>query len=208
MSLVPASRHLARRIGPLASQVSKRWISIQQLDDQQASEFELPFFHCRTGLGVAKGVTLQLINMHTSCVSICTTGCVFRNAMSNERNLRVVGRSTEPGSHNYSATICILYRTKLTISWFVGRTRLIVLGSGWGGFSLLRNLPIRQFQPVVISPRPYFVFTPLLASTSVGTLEPRTALESVRSPKGVEYYEASVSSIGKLFIPNLLLGTF
>ena len=77
-----------------------------------------------------------------------------------------------------------------------------MLGSGWGGFSLLRNLPIRQFQPVVISPRPYFVFTPLLASTSVGTLEPRTALESVRGPKGVEYYEASVSSIGESFIPD------
>jgi len=94
---------------------------------------------------------------------------------------------------------------ELTTSLFVGRTRLVVLGSGWGGFSLLRNLPVRQFQPIVISPRPYFVFTPLLASTSVGTLEPRTALESVRSPKGVEYYEASVSSIGKSSFPELFL---
>ena len=94
---------------------------------------------------------------------------------------------------------------ELPTSHFVGRTRVVVLGSGWGGFSLFRNLPIRQFQPVVISPRPYFVFTPLLASTSVGTLEPRTALESVRSPKGVEYYEASVSSIGKSFILELCL---
>ena len=119
--------------------------------------------------------------------------------MSNERNLRF----TEPGSHDYCATKFILYLIKLTISWFVGRARLVVLGSGWGGFSLLRNLPVRQYQPVVISPRPYFVFTPLLASTSVGTLEPRTALESVRGPKGVEYYEASVSSIGKLFIVEL-----
>ncbi len=97
---------------------------------------------------------------------------------------------------------------ELPTSHFVGRTRLVVLGSGWGGFSLLRNLPIRQFQPVVISPRPYFVFTPLLASTSVGTLEPRTALESVRSPKGVEYYEASVSSIGKPFNLELCIKTF
>jgi hypothetical protein len=92
---------------------------------------------------------------------------------------------------------CVLCAITLTISWFIGRARLVVLGSGWGGFSLFRNLPVRQYQPVVISPRPYFVFTPLLASTSVGTLEPRTALENVRGPKGVEYYEASVSSIGK-----------
>jgi NADH dehydrogenase len=34
---------------------------------------------------------------------------------------------------------------------------------------------------VLVSPRSYFVFTPLLASTSVGTLEFRTALEPIRS---------------------------
>lgn len=34
---------------------------------------------------------------------------------------------------------------------------------------------------MIVSPRSYFVFTPLLASTSVGTLEFRTALEPVRS---------------------------
>lgn len=38
-----------------------------------------------------------------------------------------------------------------------------------------------KYQTLVISPRSYFVFTPLLASTSVGTLEFRTALEPVRS---------------------------
>jgi NADH dehydrogenase len=32
-----------------------------------------------------------------------------------------------------------------------------------------------------VSPRSYFAFTPLLASTAVGTLEFRTALEPVRS---------------------------
>jgi NADH dehydrogenase FAD-containing subunit len=34
---------------------------------------------------------------------------------------------------------------------------------------------------VLVSPRSYFVFTPLLASTSVGTLEFRTALEPIRN---------------------------
>jgi NADH dehydrogenase FAD-containing subunit len=34
---------------------------------------------------------------------------------------------------------------------------------------------------VIVSPRSYFVFTPLLASTSVGTLEFRTALEPIRN---------------------------
>ncbi|KAK5719990.1 hypothetical protein LTR15_007263 [Elasticomyces elasticus] len=62
-----------------------------------------------------------------------------------------------------------------------GRERIVVLGSGWAGFTLSRELDPRKFQPVVVSPRSYFVFTPLLASTSTGTLEFRTALEPIRS---------------------------
>ncbi|KAI9829579.1 MAG: hypothetical protein M1819_006084 [Sarea resinae] len=63
-----------------------------------------------------------------------------------------------------------------------GRERVLVLGSGWAGYSLSRNLDPAKYQVVVVvSPRSYFVFTPLLASTCVGTLEFRTALEPVRS---------------------------
>ena len=46
---------------------------------------------------------------------------------------------------------------------------------------MARDLNHRKYQVVIVSPRSYFVFTPLLASTSVGTLEFRTALEPVRS---------------------------
>ena len=43
---------------------------------------------------------------------------------------------------------------------------------------------------MVVSPRSYFVFTPLLASTAVGTLEFRTTLESVRARRsGVEFVQ-------------------
>ena len=44
---------------------------------------------------------------------------------------------------------------------------------------------------IVVSPRSYFVFTPLLNSTSVGTLEFRAALEPVRSKRkpNVEYLQ-------------------
>jgi NADH dehydrogenase FAD-containing subunit len=44
-----------------------------------------------------------------------------------------------------------------------------------------RSLDSSKFQTLVVSPRSYFAFTPLLASTAVGTLEFRTALEPVRS---------------------------
>lgn len=49
------------------------------------------------------------------------------------------------------------------------------------GYGLSRQLSPVKYQTLVISPRSYFVFTPLLASTAVGTLEFRTALEPVRS---------------------------
>lgn len=60
----------------------------------------------------------------------------------------------------------------------------------WSGFVLSRELDKKKFQTVVVSPRSYFVFTPLLASAAVGTLEARTTLESVRGRgRGVEFFQ-------------------
>ncbi|KXT10117.1 hypothetical protein AC579_9710 [Pseudocercospora musae] len=74
-----------------------------------------------------------------------------------------------------------------------GKERVVVLGSGWAGFTLSRALDPKKYQIVVVSPRSYFVFTPLLAGTSVGTLEFRTTLEPVRSFRGrgvgAEYFQ-------------------
>ncbi|KAL1304869.1 hypothetical protein AAFC00_003793 [Neodothiora populina] len=70
------------------------------------------------------------------------------------------------------------------------RERIVVLGSGWAGYTLARDLDKSKYQVVVVSPRSYFVFTPLLASTSVGTLEFRTALEPVRSRRtNVDFFQ-------------------
>lgn len=46
---------------------------------------------------------------------------------------------------------------------------------------MLRTLDPRKYQIVVVSPRSYFVFTPLLAGASVGTLEFRTTIEPIRA---------------------------
>lgn len=70
------------------------------------------------------------------------------------------------------------------------RERVVVLGSGWAGYSLARQLDASKYQTVVVSPRSYFAFTPLLASTAVGTLEFRTALEPVRTRRTkVNYFQ-------------------
>ncbi|KAF1355278.1 pyridine nucleotide-disulfide oxidoreductase-domain-containing protein [Delphinella strobiligena] len=71
-----------------------------------------------------------------------------------------------------------------------GRERVVVLGSGWAGYTLARDLDKSKYQVVVVSPRSYFVFTPLLASTSVGTLEFRCAVEPVRSRRtNVDFFQ-------------------
>lgn len=58
--------------------------------------------------------------------------------------------------------------------------RLVVLGSGFGAVSLLRTLPEGTFDVTVVSPRNHFLFTPLLPSTAVGTLEFRSIVEPLR----------------------------
>jgi len=61
-----------------------------------------------------------------------------------------------------------------------GRKRLVILGSGWGAMSVLKHLEPGQFEVVVVSPRNYFLFTPLLPSVTVGTVEARSIVEPVR----------------------------
>ena len=60
------------------------------------------------------------------------------------------------------------------------RKRLVILGTGWGSYSVLRKVDKKQFDAIVISPRNHFLFTSLLASTTVGTLEFRSIIEPVR----------------------------
>ncbi|KAK6858929.1 pyridine nucleotide-disulfide [Apiospora arundinis] len=60
------------------------------------------------------------------------------------------------------------------------KERIVILGSGWAGYGFARTLDPKKFERVMISPRSYFVFTPLLAGTAVGTLEFRATLEPVR----------------------------
>ncbi|KAG0337676.1 hypothetical protein BG004_007553 [Podila humilis] len=72
----------------------------------------------------------------------------------------------------------------------------MILGSGWGGFKLLRDMNKDAYQIVAVSPRNHFLFTPLLASTSVGTLEFRCITEPVRGyTRNVEYYQAWCDSV-------------
>lgn len=76
------------------------------------------------------------------------------------------------------------------------RERVVVLGSGWAGYTVAHRLDPKKFQTVLVSPRSYFVFTPLLASTSVGTLEFRVALEPVHSRRSkISFFQGWADSV-------------
>ena len=76
------------------------------------------------------------------------------------------------------------------------KPRVLILGSGWGGFTLARRLDKSLYDVRVISPANHFLFTPLLPSTAVGTLEFRAIQEPVRTIQGLgHYYQAKASGI-------------
>ncbi|PUZ72499.1 hypothetical protein GQ55_2G399000 [Panicum hallii var. hallii] len=59
------------------------------------------------------------------------------------------------------------------------KPRLVVLGTGWAACRLLKDVDTSTYDVVCVSPRNHMVFTPLLASTCVGTLEFRSVVEPV-----------------------------
>lgn len=59
------------------------------------------------------------------------------------------------------------------------KPRVVVLGTGWAACRFLKGLDTKVYDVICISPRNHMVFTPLLASTCVGTLEFRSVAEPV-----------------------------
>lgn len=60
------------------------------------------------------------------------------------------------------------------------KPKLVILGSGWGSVAMLKTLNPDDYHVTVVSPVNYFLFTPMLPSATVGTLELRSLVEPVR----------------------------
>ena len=76
-----------------------------------------------------------------------------------------------------------------------GRKKVVVLGSGWGAISFVKSLnETTQYDVILVSPRNYFLYTPLLPGAATGAVEERSIVEPIRRPiaeKGYKYYEAA-----------------
>lgn len=82
------------------------------------------------------------------------------------------------------------------------KPRVVVLGSGWAGCRLMKGLDPEMYDIVCVSPRNHMVFTPLLASTCVGTLEFRSVAEpiariqpSISSAPGSYFFLANSTAV-------------
>ncbi|KAI0889561.1 FAD/NAD(P)-binding domain-containing protein [Annulohypoxylon maeteangense] len=78
------------------------------------------------------------------------------------------------------------------------KPRLVILGGGWGSVALLKQLNPEDYHVTVISPKNYFLFTPMLPSATVGTLEMRSLVEPIRrilARIGGHYLRASAEDV-------------
>ena len=75
------------------------------------------------------------------------------------------------------------------------KPRVVILGAGWGGFNFGKMINKDEFDVILISPRNHFLFTPLLPSTTVGTLEYKCIQEPVRNIPNLMYKQALARNI-------------
>ncbi|KAF2871738.1 hypothetical protein BDV95DRAFT_628816 [Massariosphaeria phaeospora] len=60
------------------------------------------------------------------------------------------------------------------------KPKLVILGTGWGSVAMLKQLHDGDYHVTVISPSNHFLFTPMLPSATVGTLELQSLVEPIR----------------------------
>jgi len=78
------------------------------------------------------------------------------------------------------------------------RPKLLVIGSGWAAHALLKIVDSLNtgYRVLCVSSKNYFLFTPMLASSSVGTIEFRSIVEPIRdSNPTISFLEGTVVDI-------------
>lgn len=88
------------------------------------------------------------------------------------------------------------YQRKWKSGQMEKRKKIVVLGTGWGAHSFIQDIDAIANEVTVISPRNFFLFTPMLAASAVGTVESRSISEPIRQVNPyVDYLEAKCMDI-------------
>ena len=78
------------------------------------------------------------------------------------------------------------------------KQNLVILGSGWAGFRLIKKIDLEKYNVNVVTPRNHFLFTPLLPGSACGTVELRSIIEPVRRAvhhEDYHYYEGKAVAV-------------
>ena len=78
--------------------------------------------------------------------------------------------------------------------------KVMILGTGWASFRVLADIDTKKTDVTVVSPRNHLLFTPMLASSALGTVNQRSICQPVRplvAKKNATYYESAVVAIDK-----------
>lgn len=93
----------------------------------------------------------------------------------------------------------LFWRGQVFADMLRARERCVVLGCGWGGFRILKDVALGEERSLTcVSKNNYFVFTPLLTTTTVGTLEFRNVCEPTmfaRDPRFFQFFHAEAIGI-------------
>jgi len=110
-------------------------------------------------------------------------------------HLRMDQQTNLPKSYLSTSTTDTDTDNNINIVGGDGKNRIVILGTGWAGFNLALNLKHDEAESTtsgnenipevrIVSPSNHFVFTPLIPSTAVGTLEFRCIQEPIRKVMG------------------------
>jgi NADH:ubiquinone reductase (non-electrogenic) len=75
------------------------------------------------------------------------------------------------------------------------KKKITVLGAGFAAFRFLKKIDTGKFDVTVVSLRNHFLFTPLLPSTTVGTIEFRSIIEPIRNIKNIKFIQSESTDI-------------
>ena len=71
-----------------------------------------------------------------------------------------------------------------------------MVGSGWASHAFLKRCETDAYEVICVSPRPYFVFTPMLAFATVGGVTTGSIVEPIRAANpGANYVEGEMTDI-------------
>jgi len=137
-------------------------------------------------------------------VAPALNGMIYSRSLA----LRLVGDATSTGHSAVAAWRCGAVPSALSAAsqrrtFSSGpdhRPALVILGTGWASFRVMADIDTSKYFVSVVSPRNHLLFTPMLASSALGTVNQRSICHPVRplvAKKKAHYYESKVEKIDK-----------